>query len=451
MNDMNNMNNLNNEDYANTQQAQPMQGYIPPMQTAAVQKAPKTRKPHTTAKVAAILAGVIAIGGGAGFGGAYLANRAIPSAIVDTTKPNGSNNTNNANDNTTTPPKEGTPTLDELQKDVSVPQHNLTSGVEYKTDGTYMYTRDLVNAVRDSVVYIETFIEYRGKKTAYAAGSGIIISKDGYIITNDHVVDGSVSYTVKVNSTDPETGISTSETYDAELCGTDPDTDLAVLKINAKDLPAAKLGDSDKLHLGDDVIAIGNPLGYETSVSKGIISGLNRQVSDSRRGLTAIQTDTPINSGNSGGALFNTYGEVVGVVNEKRVDSYAESLGFAITINEAKSVIDDLIEKGYVSGRAMLGITYLKVTESAAAYSGDTPGWQITKIDRNMAVASSGLLVGDTIVKIDGISVFEDEVQKIFTDKKPGDTVTITVVRTNSLGRDKEVDIEVQLSEYKGE
>lgn len=442
---MNDMNNFNNGSYTNTQ--------IPPVQNAVqpvppTQKPPKKRKPHTTAKVAAILAGVIAVGGGAGFGGAYIANRSQISAVVDTSDPGRPNDTNSAN----TTSKDGTPTLDDLQKDVTVPQHTLTSGVEFKTDGTYMYTRDLVNAVRDSVVYIETFVEYRGQKTQYAAASGIIISKDGYIVTNDHVVEDSSSYTVKVNTTDPETGISDSKTYDAYLCGTDADTDLAVLKIDAdvNDLPAAKLGDSDELHLGDDVIAIGNPLGYETSVSKGIISGLNRQVSDSRRGLTAIQTDTPINSGNSGGALFNTYGEVVGVVNEKRVDSYAESLGFAITINEAKDVIDDLIDKGYVSGRAMLGITYLKVSETAAAYRGETPGWQVTEINPDMAVAHSGLLVGDTIVEIDGKSVFDEDTQNVFSEKKPGDTVMITVVRTNSLGRDKNVDIEVELSEYKG-
>ena len=445
MNDTNNFNSENRSDMPNAQSS-----IYPEVQIAApAQKPPKKRKPHTTAKVAAILAGVIAIGGGAGFGGAYFANRAQMSAVADTSAPGGNAGTNGGD----TTSKDGTPTLDDLQKDVTVPQHTLTSGVEFKTDGTYMYTRDLVNAVRDSVVYIETFIEYRGQKTQYAAASGIIISKDGYIVTNDHVVEDSSSYTVKVNTTDPETGVSESRTYDAYLCGTDADTDLAVLKIkdDVDDLPAAKLGNSDELRLGDDVIAIGNPLGYETSVSKGIISGLNRQVSDSKRGLTSIQTDTPINSGNSGGALFNTYGEVVGVVNEKRIDNYAESLGFAITINEAKDIIDDLIAKGYVSGRAMLGITYLNVSEASAAYSGYTPGWQITKIDQDMAVAHSGLLVGDTIVEIDGISVFDDKAEDIFSEKKPGDTVVVTVVRKNSLGRDKNVDIEVELSEYKGD
>lgn len=428
-------------DFNNNDSQSPLPQYPNPS------KPPKKRKSHTTAKVAGILAGVLIIGGGAGFGGTYFANKALNSAVVDS--PNTSKPAESKNDSSVSRPENST-TLDELQSGVTLPQHNVTSSVEFKTDGSYMYTRDLVNAVRDGVVYIETYVNSRGKKTLYGAASGIIISKDGYIVTNNHVVEDGDSFTVKVFDTDPETGLSESETYEATLCGTDSDTDLAVLKIDGSDLPAVKLGDSDQLRLGDDVIAIGNPLGYNTSVTKGIISGLNRQVSDSKRGLTAIQTDTPINSGNSGGALFNTYGEVVGVVNEKRVDSYAESLGFAITINEAKEVIEDLINKGYVSGRAMLGITYLKISETAATYRGETAGWQITDINKDMKIAESGLIVGDTIVEIDGISVFDDKVDDIFTDKKPGDKVTVTVVRTNSLGHDKKVDIEVELSEYKG-
>lgn len=444
---MNDNNNFNNGGFPQIWQGQnsPQQN-VPQMPQAAPQrqKQPKKRKPHPTAKVAALLAGVIAVGGGAGFGGAYFANRGVSSAIVDTSEPSLSVGGDTSS-------KVGTPTLDGLQNSVTAPQHNLTSNVEFKSDGSYMYTRDLVNAVRDSIVYITTYVSYNGKKTAYAAGSGILISNNGYLITNAHVVEEGTSFTVKVNSTDPETGVSESVTYDAQLCGKDTDTDLAVMKIEGSEFPAAKLGDSDELRLGDDVIAIGNPLGFETTVTKGIISGLNRQVSDERRGLTSIQTDTPINSGNSGGALFNSFGEVVGVVNMKRVGTNVESISFAITINEAKDVIDDLIHNGYVTGRAMLGIMYLRVTESAALYNGYTAGWQVTQINPDMAVASSGLLVGDTIIKIDGKSVFDEDIQDIFTEKKPGDFVTVTVIRTDSFGHDKNVNIKIQLSEYKGE
>lgn len=450
MNDNNNFNNLNNGGYPQNFQA-PQVPETPP----------KKRKPHTTAKVAGLLAGVVILGAGAGFGGAYYAERSVSAAIIgnigrspvedDTNDPDNDNNGAHNNNEISAPDRTNAPTLDSMQNSIVSPIHNQSSNVEYKSDGSYMYTRDLVAAVRDSIVYITTYTTYNNKQTALSAGSGIIISSDGYIVTNDHVVEDGTSFTAKVYTTDPETGIADDETYDAVLLGKDTDTDLAVLKIEGRGFHAAKLGDSDELRLGDDVIAIGNPLHFETTVTKGIISGLNRQVSDARRGLTSIQTDTPINSGNSGGALFNTFGEVVGVVNMKRVGTNVESLSFAITINEAKDVIDDLINSGYVTGRAMLGITYLRVSEAAAAYNGYTAGWQVKEINPDMAVAKSGLTVGDTITHIDGKSVLDDDIQDIFSEKSPGDYVNVTVVRTDGLGREKNETIRIQLSEYKGE
>ena len=322
-------------------------------------------------------------------------------------------------------------------------------------DGIYLaavgYHREFANAdTPDGLVAVN----YRGQETLYGAGSGIIISKDGYIITNAHVAENDyytvTKLVVNVNTTDPNNGTSVSTAYEADLLGSDTDTDLAVLKIKSdSDLPAAALGDSDKLSLGDDVVVIGNPLGLETSVSKGVVSGLNRQVYDDNS-ISAIQTDTAINSGNSGGGLFNMYGEVVGVVNMKLINDNAENLGFAITINDAKSVINDLITKGYVSGRPILGITCVQVSDYIGAVS-MTPGLVVTDIDQDMAIASSGLVVGDTITAINGTDVRTvDEVSEILKDKKPGDTVTATVVRTDSRGRDKSVDIKITLSEYTG-
>ena len=237
------------------------------------------------------------------------------------------------------------------------------------------------------------------------------------------------------------------------MLGSDTDTDLAVLKIDAKGLQAAVLGNSDELHLGDDVVVIGNPMGLETSVSKGIVSGLNRQLSSGDWSLPSIQTDAPINSGNSGGAMFNMYGEVVGVVNEKLVNDYAESLGFAITINEAKSVIDDLISLGYVTGRPILGVTCLQVSDYVAAVRGMTPGLYISEIDQDLPVAKSDLQIGDTVTKVEGVAVTSvSEVSEILADndKRPGDTVKVTVVRSDALGRDREVEIDIVLAEYNG-
>lgn len=432
---MDNMNDFNEQNNIPTLQQEPQ--VIPQVP----QGKPPKKKSHTTLKVMAMIAAVAIVGGGAGFGGAYIAGSQLNRIAVSDT------NTSSVNSNTESV---STPTLDELQQGLTV-SHNVSSEVEYNTDGSYMYTRDLVKAVQDSVVFVSVYVDYRGEKTLYGYASGIIISKDGYIVTNHHVVESASSFTVKVNNTDPDSGVVESKVYDAKLIGSDEDTDLAVLKIDADNLPAAVLGDSDQLHLGDDVIAIGNPKGLETSVSKGVVSGLNRQISDTKRGLSSIQTDTAINSGNSGGALFNMYGEVVGVVNEKLINEYVENLGFAITINEAKTVINDLIGSGYVRGRAVMGIVYTPVSETIAMYRGLTPGLQVTEINQDMAVAKSGLVVGDTIVKVDGKSVLENDISSILAEKSPGDIVTVTVVRNGNFGREVNVDLQVELSEYKGD
>lgn len=402
------------------------------------QKEKKPRRSHATLKVLSLILAVAVVGGGAGFSSAYftnkqiLANNSYPYAVTDQN----------------TSPKALT-TLNELQSGVGTLQHTINESAEFNSDGTYKYTRDLVKAVQDTVVYIEVYTTSYGSSRLAGSASGIVISQDGYIVTNNHVVEGCTKYTVKVSDTDKDGNIE-SKTYDAKLIGTDEDTDLAVLKISASGLQAAVLGDSDKLCLGDDAVAIGNPFGLERSVTKGVISGLKRQISDSARGLSSIQTDVAINSGNSGGALFNGYGEVIGVVNEKYVSDYAESLGFAIDINDAKAVIEDLINKGYVSGRAIMGITYNNITESYAWRYNKTAGWEVLEINQKLPVAKSGLVVGDTIIKIDGVSVLTSEGSNILAKKKPLDVVTVTVVRTDSFGRESTVDLKVTLGEATG-
>jgi len=421
---------------------------------------PPKKPTHKSGKVIALIAAVAVLCGGAGFGGAFAANKAV--SMISGGDPQ-SESTVSSDDNSTSIvdsnvsavdsslSSDAQAVLDSLKNETT---HTVSGNIEYNSDGTYAYTRDLVAQVKDSVVYIEVYVTYRGQETLYGAGSGIVISSDGYIITNAHVAENDdypvSKLVVNVNTTDPTTGDSISNSYTAELIGSDTDTDLAVLKIDATDLTAAKLGDSDKLSLGDDVVVIGNPLGLETSVAKGVVSGLNRQVYDDNS-VSAIQTDTAINSGNSGGGLFNMYGEVVGVVNMKLVNNNAENLGFAITINDAKTVISDLISKGYVTGRPILGITCLQVSDYLGAIQGMTPGLLVTDIDSSLAIAKSELVVGDTITAINGTQVRSvDEVSEVIKDMKPGDTVTVTVVRTDSRGREKSVDFDVELSEYSG-
>ena len=418
---------------------------------------PKKPKTHKTAKVVALVAAVTVLCGGVGFGGAYLANQAgqmlIQGVSAVTNKDNGQSDVPESLPENSQDSQNIGGVLDALQSDIST-QDITNNKVEYNSDGSYVYTRDMVAAVKDSIVYVEQYVSYRGKDTLAGAGSGIIISTDGYIITNAHVVENDYytvsGFKIKVNTSDPADGSSVTNTYDAKLIGSDSDTDLAVLKIDADNLTAAKLGNSDALALGDDVVVIGNPLGLETSVSKGIVSGMNRQVYDDNE-VSAIQTDAPINSGNSGGGMFNMHGEVVGVVNMKLINNNAENLSFAITINDAKPVINDLITKGYVTGRPILGITCIQVSDYLGAVQNMTPGLLITGIDNSLAIAQSDLVVGDTITAINGTDVRTvDEVSEILKDNKPGDTVTATVVRTDSRGRDIQVDIEIILSEYSG-
>ena len=407
---------------------------------------PKKPKNHKTAKVIALVAAVTVLCGGAGFGGAFIANQAsqmLIQSISDT-----------ESEKETIKDESGrTDVLDALQSNTSV--QNISNGkTEFNSDGSYVYTRDMVAAVKDSIVYVEQYVNYRGKDTLAGAGSGIVISKDGYIITNAHVVENSnftvSGFKVKVNTSDPTTGDAVTNTYDAQLIGSDTDTDLAVLKIEAENLTVAKLGDSDQMCLGDDVVVIGNPLGLETSVSKGVVSGMNRQVYDDNE-ASAIQTDAPVNSGNSGGGMFNMHGEVVGIVNMKLISDNAENLSFAITINDAKPVISDLVSKGYVTGRPILGITCIQVSDYLGAVQNMTPGLLVTSIQSDMAIADSDLVVGDTITAVNGTEVRTvDEVSEVLKDKKPGDTITATVVRTDSRGRNIQIDIDIVLSEYSG-
>lgn len=402
------------------------------------------KKGHLTAAVAGSIAAVILVAGGAGFGGAFVASKMNAPAVV--TESGNSSQTSSTSD---------TPTLNEMQQNVSstTNENRSQDGVEFNSDGSYAYTRDLVAAVKDSVVYISNYVD-NGYQRGYSLGSGIIISTDGYIITNEHIIsDGIKDCEVTVNKTAADGTVSATK-YKASLIGTDERTDLAVLKIDAQNLQAAKLGDSDKMMLGDDIVIIGNPvltngMTLTTSVSKGVVSGLNREISATGKGLTSIQTDAPINGGNSGGAMFNAYGEVVGIVDFKIVTTDVENLGFGITINEAKQVVEDLISRGYVSGRPMLGIVYQNVTQSVAYYSGMTPGLYVTEVKSDYPVAKSGLIAGDTIVEIDGKSVLTNDISTILADKKPGDTITLVVVRNDGI-RQRQVSIEVELGEYKG-
>lgn len=256
-------------------------------------------------------------------------------------------------------------------------------------------------------------------------GSGIIASADGYIITNAHVVEGATS--LKVVTYD-------GNTYEAKLVGSDTATDLAVVKIDAQNLTAAEFGSSGDLNVGQEVLTAGNPGGSEFgfSITVGYISALNRTVANTETGysMTCIQTDAAVNPGNSGGALVNKYGQVIGIVSSKIVSESFEGLGFAIPVDDAQKVISDLESYGYVKDRAVLGITGTYVDAVTARFYGLSAGWYVASVT-NDSLTQAGLQKGDVITAIDGNAVTSTgSIGGYLLTKKPGDTVSLTVSRS---------------------
>lgn len=262
--------------------------------------------------------------------------------------------------------------------------------------------------------------------TSAASGSGFIISDDGYILTNFHVIENSNSITVSLYNGD---------NYDAKLIGYDESNDIAVLKIEAEGLAPVVLGDSDNLNVGDNVVAIGNPLGELTfSLTSGAISAKDREVTFSG-GITMnlLQTDCAINSGNSGGALFNLYGEVIGVTNAKYSSSSSggasiDNIGFAIPINSIRSIVESIIEKGYVS-KPYLGVSMSDVSENYQIY-GLPAGAAIQAVAEDSPAEAAGLQIGDIITKAGDVDITcADDLKKVVNAAQPGDSITLTVYR----------------------
>lgn len=305
----------------------------------------------------------------------------------------------------------------------SKPESDSSNSSDNYDTADGMAGEDIYKKVNPSVVsVISTTSEGTG------SGSGVIMSKDGYIITNNHVVDGAQSVSVQ---------LSDGTSLDAEIIGTDEQTDLAVIKVTPTgDLTAAEFGDSDELEPGEYAYAIGSPGGvqFANTITGGRISAINRDLTVNDRVMTLIQTDASINNGNSGGALINKYGQVVGITSAKLSgnafgSATVEGMGFAIPINTAKDIVDELIQNGYVSGRPSIGITGQNV-ESA---DGKVSGVQVYSIDSRAKAASEGLQVGDVITAVDGTPTPDmDKVNELKQDKKAGDKLTLSVYRIST-------------------
>ena len=387
-------------------------GYNGYSYASAPQQPPKKEKKHNKVLLRVLAGvGVVALGFGGGIGGAVVASRAglTGNQVV----------------------------VQEVQRDTSTDASNTGS-----TDGTSMTMQQIAAVASPSVVAItteqmvSTNTWFGGSYVQSGAGSGVIISQDGYIVTCAHVVSGANNITVQ---------LADGTEYTATVVGQDSTSDVAVLKIEATGLTPAVIGDSDSLAVGETTIAVGNPLGtLSNTVTNGIVSALNREVTVQGNDMNLIQTSASISPGNSGGGLFNANGELIGIVNAKSSSSDAEGLGFAIPINTAMEMAKQMIEKGYVARPAM-GVTVITINDAQTAmqYGVSNYGVYIYQIASGSGAEKGGLKLGDRIISIDDVAVSSaSDVQKYCQSKEVGDTVTLQVERDG-----KVISCEVTLGE----
>lgn len=336
------------------------------------------------------------------------------------------------------------PTYSTIDKSINKNNVSTISVSDYSEVGSVVAAKVLPSIVGIEVTY--NVNSFWGSSTGTATGSGIIISEDGYIITNNHVIsaESTSSYYEITKATGLKVKLYNDETeYSATVIGTDAYTDLAVIKIDATDLTPATLGNSDKVHVGDYAMALGNPIGMDFTVTQGIISAINREV-ESSDGLTyvAMQTDAAINSGNSGGALVNSKGEVIGINTLKLSGNGIEGIGFAIPINSTTDVVSQLIDHQNVT-RPFIGITGEAISAQVAELYSLPKGISVQSVISDSPADKAGIKAGDIIIKIEGNEVTSvPELNRYKNNYKIGDTVTLTLLRSG-----KEEDVKVTLAE----
>lgn len=358
-------------------------------------KPKKQRKPISRGGIAIALAVTMVFSCGLGFGGGYFANK------VNTSTSGSLNITKTSNSGTTT---------------------------TASSTSTANSTSEIVKKTADSVVEISTESVVTGsfaqQYVQQGAGSGVIISQDGYILTNNHVINGANSVKVRLRD---------GTEYDATIIGSDSDNDIALLKVSATGLSPATFGDSNSLAVGDYVVAIGNPLGeLGGTVTDGIISALARKVTIEDTQMTLLQTNAQVNPGNSGGGLFNANGELVGIVNAKQSATEVEGIAFAIPINNVLDILSDLKEYGYVTGKVDLGIDFTDITsdETAFYYGVNQTGCYVLSVDSGSNAEKAGVTRGDLVTKVNDTDVSSSsDITTALEKAEVGDTVTFTVSR----------------------
>lgn len=301
-----------------------------------------------------------------------------------------------------------------------------SSDTTFSDEEDALSLQDIYSTVIDSVVSISSMTS-----SGTSSGTGIIMSQDGYVITNHHVITGALVISVLTND---------NQEFEAALVGSDEMSDLAVLKIDARGLKAAEFGDSSKLRVGDSVVAIGDPLGVQLrgTMTNGIISAINRDLTVGDRTMTLIQTNAALNNGNSGGPLINCYGQVIGI-NTVKMSSYytatasVEGLGFAIPISVAKPIIDELIENGYVAGRPAIGISGDSLPSYYRTYYRLPEGVYVTSVNEGSDAKAKGIREGDIVTAINGEKICSiDELNTVKNQYAAGDEVTLTIYRSGT-------------------
>ncbi|MCL2152688.1 MAG: trypsin-like peptidase domain-containing protein [Oscillospiraceae bacterium] len=320
--------------------------------------------------------------------------------------------------------------------DISDSEYSLNPLGSVNPNGKTLSLTELFAGANPAVVAIST--ETTGRNafgrtvTLPAAGSGFIISEDGYIATNNHVIENASSISVLLHD---------GKDYPAELVGRDPESDLAVLKIDAKNLSYLTWGDSDALQVGEQVAAIGNPLGeFANSMTVGYISALDREINIDGTPRNMLQTDAAVNSGNSGGPLLNLKGQVIGIVSAKSSGMDVEGLGFAIPSSKASGIVSQLIQNGYVKGRAIMGVMVATEQED-----NDRTSVYIESVNSGGAAEKAGIKADDVVLSANGVAVSTvEELKDVINALSPGDKLALKILRGNT-----EMSITVILDEYK--
>lgn len=317
-------------------------------------------------------------------------------------------------------------------------QHEELEEKYYQEDGRYT-VEGVAKTCLPSIVTIES---YTGSSifASYSQGSGIIMTSDGYIITNAHVIEDA-DLTIVVRLYD-------GTEYNATVVGSDTRTDLAIIKINATDLTPAQFGDSNQLELGEQVVTLGSPAGLESTVTTGIVSGLNRMINveSDNISMECIQIDAAINPGNSGGALINMWGQVVGITSSKLESVAYDNIGFAISINAAIPILEELIENGAILGRPKVGISFYSISETMSSVYGLPAGLYIASIDETCDISNTDLQIDDVITTMNGVAVDSaEDVYAIIFQLDPGGEVTATVLRMDDAGNWDEFEITFKL------